>query len=1433
MKINQIILILSILIFILLIFLPYSISDIKDDGLLIKPTGEKTLHLQKFQGLEKWLIQEKQWSKDNENIYINLTINTTVYNFIKDAYQNPTMAKCLKAEPYIKEDYPNFACSNAAHRQLALTKFENFVTKGFKIVKQGVEQGYISLIGNKVYIVVPLSSISLNNSIEIGESSLVYVYKEVLTVNYQSFNLDLNTTLERCDKNRENCGVAYPNVSIINSSNLKFGAEDTEVNENTNYRYVFKSKLRIKESGNNEFLLNHKYLGKTGEGLNSYENVFLNIQDICDVTGNFDPNCEYLINDSYDYEIENTTEIICNEYGENETCIKNETIEHINTIPIFKFSTLNVYFTGKYNLTEDRIFIDPFYHTNGSAIMQTDFYSTWNTSKVAGNKNVTLPLESGGTYDFKAYWGDGTNSSITAWNDVDKKHDYTTAGVYNITLSGTIVGFRFNNGLDKLKIIDIKQWGQLRLGNSNAYFYGASNLNVTATDILNLTGTTTLANMFRSASVFNQNIGKWNTSKVTSMASMFWSASKFNNSGNGSINNWDTHNVTSMADMFRSTVFNQNIGSWNTSKVTSMEGMFLSASKFNNSGNKSINNWDTQKVTSMASMFSSASVFNQNIGKWNTSKVTTMANMFNSASKFNNSGNKSINNWDTHNVTTMDSMFRSTVFNQNIGKWNTAKVTTMASMFNGASKFNNSGNSSINNWDTHNVTTMASMFSSASVFNQNIGKWNTSKVTTMLSMFQSASAFNNSGNSSINNWKTSQVNNMTSMFSSATKFNQNIGSWNVSKVKIMSNMFLSVTLPTSNYDNLLIGWGGLPSLQSSVTFHGGSSKYCSGDNARNDTLIGVYSWTITDGGLSTTCDVTPPKVRLVKPVNAYNQTANATIVFNCTATDNVKLVNISLYLNTSGTFTINTTQTKTGTSNSSYFTITNIKNGGYKWNCRASDNSSNRAFNETNRTFTVTVTGGDTVKPTNVSLAKPRNYYNQSANSTVLFNITARDDTNLRNISIFTNTSGTWKRNETAVKNGTINSSNFTITNIKDGTYKWGGQACDAGGNCNWSSNRTFTIDTTLPTVKLRTPTNLSTITTPSKQVNFTYNVTDTNVVKNCSLWLSNANTPKTLLKNATDITITKTINQTFNVTNFKGGQYNWKVQCTDNFNNKGNSSRFNFTLIIDSDGPSINLISPPHGSQDADGIVRFTYTPTDISTINNCSLYAQDSLYSTTTSVTKDISNVIEVIGIQPNHALYSDGLRWFISCRDSLNNQGNSSVFNLDTKQETSSSGGGGISAPPQNPKSLTISYPEIWYQNSTVKTELIVINQQNNPYKPKNITYNVLIPGINLKEINSTQEKTIVIFTVDKPELKKYIIGIIVKDERTLKTNMTFEVKEAKDLEISNKLNLKISEISQKVKNYGSIIIGISIFLFILLILTAYFMDYVRKNKKNQKL
>jgi len=255
----------------------------------------------------------------------------------------------------------------------------------------------------------------------------------------------------------------------------------------------------------------------------------------------------------------------------------------------------------------------------------TNFNSTWNTSKTsAGSSNSTeikLPLELAGTYNFTVWWGDGSSDVITAWDQANVTHNYSVAGVYNLVIDGTLYGFRFNNVGDRLKLIDITQWGNMRVGNSGGYFYGASNFNSTAADYLDTTGTTNMYAMFNSATAFNQNISAWNTASVTSMVSMFQSAYAFNQS----IGNWNVSKVTNMVAMFSSaTAFNQNIGSWNVSKVTSMASMFYSATTFN----QNISAWNTSLVTSMASMFYSATVFNQNLGSWNVSKVTTMANMF-------------------------------------------------------------------------------------------------------------------------------------------------------------------------------------------------------------------------------------------------------------------------------------------------------------------------------------------------------------------------------------------------------------------------------------------------------------------------------------------------------------------------------------------------------------------------------------------------------------------------------------------------------------------------------------------------------------------------------------------------------------------------------------------------------------------------------------
>jgi surface protein len=276
----------------------------------------------------------------------------------------------------------------------------------------------------------------------------------------------------------------------------------------------------------------------------------------------------------------------------------------------------------------------------------------------------------------------------------------------------------------------------------------------------------------------------------------------------------------------------RSIEQWGTTPWSTMDGAFRDCANLQGNATDSPN---LSSVTNMRGMFNDATSFNQDIGGWDVSSVTSMQEMFDGATSF----NQDISNWDVSNVTSTYAMFAdATSFNQDIGGWDVSNVTSMTGMFRYATSFNQN----IGSWDVGSVAVMTSMFESANSFNQDIGSWNVSSVASMQWMFYGAYSFNQD----IGAWDVSSVTTMFNMFRDATSFNQDIGSWNVSSVTSMTSMFQYVTLSTTNYDALLIGWSA-QNLQQGVYFTGGNSQYCIGATA-HQSIIDTYGWTIVDGG---------------------------------------------------------------------------------------------------------------------------------------------------------------------------------------------------------------------------------------------------------------------------------------------------------------------------------------------------------------------------------------------------------------------------------------------------------------------------------------------------------------------------------------------------------------------------------------------------------
>jgi len=130
-------------------------------------------------------------------------------------------------------------------------------------------------------------------------------------------------------------------------------------------------------------------------------------------------------------------------------------------------------------------FVGPSGRGGGGGVVSPAYTILVKTDNAGTSSSTSFTLPATGTYDIE--WGDGTRE--LAQTGV-RTHDYGTAGEYKIWVTGGLTAVIFNNGGDRLKLLEIQNWGSPVWSTFNGAYRGCSNLRITASDLPN-SGTVT------------------------------------------------------------------------------------------------------------------------------------------------------------------------------------------------------------------------------------------------------------------------------------------------------------------------------------------------------------------------------------------------------------------------------------------------------------------------------------------------------------------------------------------------------------------------------------------------------------------------------------------------------------------------------------------------------------------------------------------------------------------------------------------------------------------------------------------------------------------------------------------------------------------------------------------------------------------------------
>ena len=300
----------------------------------------------------------------------------------------------------------------------------------------------------------------------------------------------------------------------------------------------------------------------------------------------------------------------------------------------------------------------------------------------------------------------------------------------------------------------------------------------------------------------------------------------------------------------------------------------------------------------------------------------------------------------------------------------------------------------------------------------------------------------------------------------------------------------------------------------------------------------------------------PSSIEFVSPTESNNANlSQSNIAINVTAEDNGVIDTIMARL-------FNSTYDQINSSNSStsplFINFTGLSDGVYYFNATVND-----TYGNSNNTPTRTITLDTTYPLVDYGTGTENDNANVSQ-SNVYVNVSVTE-TNEANITFLLHNS-TGEVNSTTYTDGTRT---INWTDLADGIYTYNVTLVDDAGNSNNTPTRTITLDTTVPVITLISPANATSSTTNT--YNFTFNVTDTNNVLNCSLIFDDSP-----INNITNVNNTGGVSGMYN-SSLGVATHTWSVNCTDVAGNVGNSSTR--TLIVTSASTEDSSSSSSEGS--------------------------------------------------------------------------------------------------------------------------------------------------------------------------------------------------------------------------------------------------------------